>query len=130
MSDNDMIRRGDALAIAQSCPDSQWGPWIAERLAALPAVTVPDSNVQKMHIATPAALLRDVPRYDTDPKDRRDFVATPDGGWLNLDEVLAALSRALILKGGDAFDQAVPIDARPATSPGVTAGATQKGAAK
>lgn len=37
---SDMIHREDALAVAQSCPDSHWGPWIAERIAALPAVTV------------------------------------------------------------------------------------------
>ena len=40
MSDNDMIRRGDAVVAAQACPDSHWGPQIAAAIAALPAVTV------------------------------------------------------------------------------------------
>ena len=35
---SDLIRREDAIAAATSCPDSHWGPWIAERLRALPAV--------------------------------------------------------------------------------------------
>ena len=35
---SDLIRREDAIAVATSCPDSHWGPWIAERLRALPAV--------------------------------------------------------------------------------------------
>ncbi|MFN7883208.1 MAG: hypothetical protein ACK5PF_09380 [bacterium] len=34
----DMISREAAIAVATSCPDSHWGPWIAERLRALPAV--------------------------------------------------------------------------------------------
>ena len=42
-------------------------------------------------------------------------------------EARAALSRALTQKGGDAFDKN-PIDARPATSPGVTAGAIREAA--
>jgi hypothetical protein len=35
MSDN--ISREAAIAAATSCPDSHWGPWVAERLRALPA---------------------------------------------------------------------------------------------
>jgi hypothetical protein len=35
---SDLIRREAAIAAATSCPDSHWGPWVAERLRALPAV--------------------------------------------------------------------------------------------
>ena len=35
---SDIISREAAIAVATSCPDSHWGPWIAERLRALPAV--------------------------------------------------------------------------------------------
>ena len=38
---SDLIRREDAVAAATSCPDSHWGPWIAERIRALPAVQPP-----------------------------------------------------------------------------------------
>ena len=34
----DMISREAAVAAAASCPDSHWGPWVAERIRALPAV--------------------------------------------------------------------------------------------
>lgn len=34
----DLISREAAIAAAESCPDSHWGPWVAERLRALPAV--------------------------------------------------------------------------------------------
>jgi len=35
---SDLISREAAIAVATSCPDSHWGPWVAERIRALPAV--------------------------------------------------------------------------------------------
>lgn len=42
-----------------------------------------------------AAILRDVPRYGTDPDDCDGFIPTPDGAWLDRDEVLAAITAAM-----------------------------------
>ena len=34
----DLISREAAIAAAASCPDSHWGPWVADRIRTLPAV--------------------------------------------------------------------------------------------
>lgn len=75
MSDDDLIRRGDAREALREV--DAWTMPIAHAINSLPAVTV-----------DPAALLADVPRYQT-----------LSGNMLPEDAVLAALSRALIQKG-------------------------------
>lgn len=95
------------MRIATETPIEQVPAAIADVLAALlrdverwrpehPGVMVPDPNgvwVDHRHVL--AALLKDVPRYDTDPNDYTALIKTDDGDWLSRDEVLAALSRAL-----------------------------------
>ncbi|MFN7882121.1 MAG: hypothetical protein ACK5PF_03780 [bacterium] len=44
---SDKISREDALRVTKDCPDSHWGPWIADRIRALPAVQPDAAAIQK-----------------------------------------------------------------------------------
>lgn len=79
MTDDDLIRRGDALEICTDYGFSR-ADECRDAIAALPAVTVPDSNVQKMHIATPAALEPVVAPAQCCMCGKRDLSTEEDGG--------------------------------------------------
>lgn len=86
MSDDDLIRRGDALAVVQEwtyCCDAE------NAIAALPPAKQDDLASGKAVTGGAAALLKDVPRHSLDFCDRMEI--DKDGVWMHEDHVLAAL---------------------------------------